>query len=77
MYYFPVEVGSRGICNSSFSKLLASLEIPSGKRKPIMVTKQHLQQAISIGVVEIQRNFDNGVSTTSFLLKGKRVVGCS
>ena len=34
--YFPVEVGSRGIYSTTISKCLASLGIPSGKRKPIL-----------------------------------------
>ena len=36
--YFPVEVGSRGIYSTTISKCLASLGIPSGKRKPILDT---------------------------------------
>ena len=38
VYYFPVEVGSRGFYNTSLSKCLASLGVPSGKRKTIMDT---------------------------------------
>ena len=38
VYYFPIEVGSRGIYNTTPSKCLASLGIPSGKRKSIVDT---------------------------------------
>ena len=38
VFYFPIEVGSRGIYNTTFSKCLASLGIPNGKRKPILDT---------------------------------------
>ena len=38
-YFFPLEVGSSGLYNTSFSKFLVSLEIPIGKRKP--KTKQN------------------------------------
>ena len=38
VYYSPVEVGSRGFYNTSLSKCLASLGVPSGKRKTVIDT---------------------------------------
>jgi hypothetical protein len=36
--YFPVEVGSRGFYNTSLSKCISALGVPTGKRKIIMDT---------------------------------------
>jgi hypothetical protein len=38
VFYFPIEVGSRGIYNTTLTKCLASLGVPNGKRKSIMDT---------------------------------------
>ncbi|XP_072028330.1 uncharacterized protein [Amphiura filiformis] len=38
VFYFPVEVGSRGFYNTSLTKCLAALGVPKGKRKPVLDT---------------------------------------
>ena len=54
-YYFPIEVGSRGFCNTSVSKCLASLGIPKGKRKTITDTAAKIALRASY-VIWLSRN---------------------
>ena len=35
MYFFLIDVGSRGTYNTPFSKCISSLGIPNGKHKPM------------------------------------------
>ena len=76
VYYCPVEVGSRGIYNTSVSKLLASLEIPSGKRKPIMDTAS--KTALRVYQLALQKYkgilTDEVNTTTFFMLLGRGTV---
>ena len=54
-YYFPVEVGSRGFCNTSVNKCLAALGIPKGKRKTITDTAAKIALRASY-VIWLSRN---------------------
>ena len=66
-HYFPIEIGSRGFYNTSLSKCLAALGVPSGKRKTIMDTasKTALRASYVIWLCRQNKSFNQMDLTTS------------
>ena len=54
-YYFPIEVGSRGFCNTSVNTCLTALGIPKGKKKTITDTAAKIALRASY-VIWLSRN---------------------